>query len=177
MRRTLASSPKNRNLYPTSINNKVSGYCFLSSTNCFSRGVNLVVLSAFAFVLVGAAFFPPFAAYFPRNALAAGTSTSSSSSSGCPSSSSTSTGVPFDDDLRIDAILSGLPNFATNFSCRDFFLASCSGVKFSSSLPGEVLRYLYRAVRGDSGGGRNSLTLGLINAVNALVSRVGVAPN
>ena len=50
-------------------------------------------------------------------------------------------------------------------------------MKFSSPLPGEVLKYLYRAVRGDSGGGRNSLTLGLISAVNALVSRAGVAPN
>lgn len=46
---------------------------------------------------------------------------------------------------------------------------------FSSFFPGDVDRYLYRAVRGDSGGGRNSLTLGLINAVNALLSRVGVA--
>lgn len=113
---TRASSPKNRNLYPTSTISIVS-MCFrLISRNCSSIGVSFPVFDPFFLALVP---------------------TGASSSSGSASASSSSpAAAPSCAFKERQAKASGWPNFLTNFLCSSslfFFVASSS-----SSLPWPV---------------------------------------
>lgn len=95
-----ASSPKKRNLYPTSTTRMVSLCLRLMSTTCFSRGV-----SFFAF---------PFVSF-----VGAGAGAAASSSSSSPSTVSTSAAEPV--PRPIPTRQSGPPSLLTNFSCRALF--------------------------------------------------------
>jgi hypothetical protein len=131
----LASSPKNLNLYPTSTIKSVSICFLLISKICSSKGVNFPVLA-------------PFFLVFARGGVSSSPSSPSPSSSNAAVSSSTCQFLRL-----ICAMLSGCPNFLTNFLCNCSLLALASASSSSSSaatwlgtvLPDEV--YANRSVR------------------------------
>src|SRR5436305_2547030 len=136
----LASSPKKRNLYPTSTTSTVSLCFFFILTTCVSRGVSFEP------------FFPPAATLLPPFFKdGAAPSSSSSSPPSCPSSSNAAVSSVICQLRRlICAMLSGCTSFFTNFACncslRDLVVGSSSSRSF------DWLEQLYRyfSVRDDA---------------------------
>lgn len=116
---TLASSPKNRNLYPTSITSSTPGYFSFKSRTCSSKGDHFLFPGPISDL--GLRLVVDLLLKDSRNCKAIEDSCSSSSSSTSMYSPSSSNRRRF-----CSRFSSNSPNFLTNSACRRFFSSSRS---------------------------------------------------